>query len=52
MLIKIYRGDAGAPARYICSIETFIEKRNMLEKKKAKIIKSGSDDEYWEWFNL
>ena len=40
------------PARYICSIETFIEKRNRLERQKTKIIKIGSADEYWEWFNL
>ena len=43
---------AGVPARYICSIETFIEKRDRIEKQKNKIIKSGSDDEYWDWFNL
>lgn len=54
MLIKIYRGGvyAGVPARYICSIETFIEKRNRLERQKTKIVKSGSNDEYWGWFNL
>ena len=53
LLIKIYREVyAGVSARYICSIETFIEKRNRLERQKNKIVKSGSDDEYWEWFNL
>ena len=52
--IKIYWGGvyAGVPARYICSIETFIEKRDRLEKQKTKIVKSGSDNEYWEWFYL
>ena len=41
---------AGVPARYICSIEDFVAKRDRLEKEKSAIKKTGSVDECWEWF--
>lgn len=43
---------AGVPVRYICSVEEFVEKRDYFEQKRSRIIKTGSDDEYWECFNM